>query len=150
MREQAMSASSWYINSPGDRRDVRVVVNNYSTVSVDFRSYTVVYRQVGPQNSATCTFPPNSPICSLGGGQGQRYYWTPSRLEGVTTSGAPYARTTRTYPLRIITADLLTYIDAADPSDITAGGIDCYVTLLGTDENDHDVKATGTFHIEVF
>lgn len=141
-----------YITNPtwGGRavQSVRIVIDNLGTVPVVFDSYTVVYRQVGPQNSATCTLPPNSPICSLGGALGKRYHIL-TRMTGVTSSGQYQGYVQYEFPLRVITDDFLTYVDKAEPSDIKAGGVDCYVTVYGVDENGHDVKADGSVHLDV-
>ncbi len=142
-------------------QQVRVVVDNLTTVPVTFESYTVTYIQIAKQGDfmpnspvslSPCVQPPGSPICSLGKDGTARYHFL-AHLGGLNTDpgGLPFPVVTQgTFDLRIITEELLTYIFNAAPSDIQAGGIDCEITLLGTDHNGHDVQASGTLHIEVF
>jgi hypothetical protein len=49
--------------------------------------------------------------------------------------------------VRLITRELLLYIKQ-NPGTLN-GGIDCEVECFGTDENGHDVKVSGTLHVEV-
>lgn len=128
-----------------------VVLNESTSVGVIFDSYTVVYRQNAAQ-TGTCTQPPGSPICSLGGAAGRRFalHWhlAPVNTNPVGSGGATTAWTSLSLPLSVITAELLQYI-ASNQTTIN-GGIDMDITLSGTDHNGHDVKAGGTCHIEIF
>jgi hypothetical protein len=47
-----------------------------------------------------------------------------------------------------MTNALYQYIDRHP--ETKSGGIDCEVTIHGTDHNGHDVSATAVLHIEVF
>ena len=138
-------------NSPTNAPQVVMVVVNYSTVPVEFTSYTVVYRQVGPQNSPTCPASPNSPICALGGATG-RSYRIVDYMSGLTNTWAslPIRYTRQDLPLRVATDELMMYIFNEPATDIMAGGIGAYITIHGVDQNGHDVRASGTLHIEVY
>lgn len=140
--------------SVDQKQRVCVMLRNTSSVNVLFTSYTVVYRQLGRQGlwpsctlSPTCR-PPDSPIAALGDAAGRRYTFV-LHMQGVRFAGTP-TQTTLQVPVRIITEELLEYIEDAPPVDIQSGGLDCDITLHGEDHNGHDVKVSGTLHIEVF
>lgn len=140
--------------SSSNKQRVCVRLRNTGSVNVLFTSYTVVYRQLGKQgNWPSCTLsptcrPPNSPIASLGDAAGRRYTLV-LHMSGVRKAATP-PETTLQVPVRIITEELLKYIETAPPSDIRGGGLDCDITLHGEDHNGHDIKVSGTLHIEVF
>jgi len=118
---------------------------SYGTVGCAFNGYTVVYRQVGPQNDPACSQGPGQPICALGGAAGRRYsvrFHMGPKNDDLTLS------VVNSYSFAILTPEVMKYISAH--TDTTNGGIDCDLTFFGTDHNDHDITVTGTFHVEVF
>ena len=118
---------------------------SYGTVAAILTSYTVVYRQVGPQNDPACTQGPGQPICALGGAAGRRYAMR-THLAPRTNDATRNVPTTVT--IHILTSELLKYI--VEHGDTVNGGLDLDLTFFGTDHNGHDLTVTGTFHIEVF
>lgn len=127
------------------KQRTRAELANYSTVPGEITSYSVVYRQLTAQ-PAPVNLPPGSPIPSLGGAAGRRFY-IHDYIGALTdnTSGQGYSVTT--VRPKIINPELLSYIYTN--SSTIGGGIDCEVVFFGTDENGHEIKISGVVHVEV-
>ena len=134
--EQGSSSSS---------QNVTMAVLNYGSIGFEIDSYTVVYRQVSAQTGA-CTQPAGSPICALGGPGGRKFSITihPDSLLNAATVNA----TQMNVNIRPMTTELYDYIGANTAT--ISGGLDLDITLNGTDHNGHDVKVSGTLHVEVY
>ncbi len=122
---------------------VRAQIYNYSSVAAKFHSYTVVYKQVGPQ--ANAGLGPGLPIPSLGGAAGRRYT-AGFYIRGLLNNEADFVD--EQFSVLILTDEFFMYVK--NNTDTVDGGIDCELTFYGVDENDHDVTVGGTFHVEIF
>jgi len=125
-------------------QSVTMVIGNFGSVGVTLTGYTVVYRQVGAQTGAYPQ-PAGSPVVSLGGAAGRRFPIL-AHAQGLVDNYSQFTQTS--VGLRIITPELLTYI--GNNTSTINGGMDCEVEVFGTDHNGHDVKVSGTLHIEIF
>lgn len=129
------------------------VFSNYSTVGGEITSYSVVYRQLTAQPSPV-DLPPGSPIPSLGGAAGRRFY-TLVHFQGLRDNTDPKEFNTFNMLPRIITNELLQYIGGNPAysngigSSAIGGGIDCEVIFFGQDHNGHDIKVSGVLHVQV-
>ena len=151
-RMQSLNQAEWstQIPLPGTSWDmnvqyIQIFMRNFSTVGVSFTSYTVVYRQVAAQQTVIPPLPANSPIAAVGGAEGLTFKIV-THLPGMRSSNDVNYQE-RSWEIQIVTDNLLQYINNTETK---SGGIDCEITMHGTDHNGHDVTATGVFHIEVF
>jgi len=132
--------ASWAVQA----QYVTVFIRNYSTVGVSFSSYTVVYRQVSEQAGAIPPLPAHSPITAAGGAEGLTFKFVAHLL------GLQYPNNEgqeRSWNIQVVTDDLLRY---CANTETQSGGIDCEITMHGTDHNGHDVTVSGVWHLEVF
>jgi hypothetical protein len=146
-RMQSLNQSDWnnQITQPWGVQSVNIFVRNFGTVGVSFTSFTVVYRQVADQPLAVPPLPANSPIAAVGGAEGLTFKIV-VHLLGLQS--AYNSSQERSWNIQVVTDNLLRYI--GEHTETKSGGIDCEITMHGTDHNGHDVTATGVFHIEVF
>jgi len=129
-------------------QETSMYIGNFSMVGAHMTSYVVVYRQIGAQDPPV-SLPAGSAIPSLGGAAGRRFP-IDFHVRGVMNNTGNTAEVYASAPqlqVRLITRELLTYISLN--LGTLNGGIDCEVEVYGSDHNGHDVKVTGTLHVEV-
>jgi hypothetical protein len=143
---QATALNSVDSNGAGIQ-SVRADFSNFSTVGGNFTSYTVVYRQL-PAQPAPVNLDPGSPIPSLGGAAGRRFYEL-VHFQGLRDDTNTNGFNTFSMFPRIITAELLKYIGSGLGSSSIGGGIDCEVIFFGEDHNGHEIKVGGVLHVQV-
>lgn len=121
--------------------------SNFSTVGGVFTSYNVVYRQLTAQPSPI-NLPAGSPIPSLGGASGRRFYIR-NHFQGLRDNSNTNGYNLFDVFTRIITAELLNYIGSGTGASTIGGGIDCEVVFFGEDHNGHEIKVNGVLHVQV-
>jgi len=126
---------------------VNVAFSNFTTVGGQITSYSVVYRQLTAQ-PAPVNLEAGSPIPSLGGAAGRRFY-TLLHFQGLRDNTNPVEYTTFTLFPRIITAEVMKYIGSGLGASAIGGGIDCECIFYGEDHNGHDIKVSGVLHVQI-